>query len=68
MNEVMQNEKTSRSFFSNVKSEIKKITWPDQKTLVKATWLVVFVVGFYTLYITVLDMLLAELFILLRGL
>ena len=44
------------SFFKGVKSEMKKITWPDKQTLLKQSVAVVCISVFVGAIITVLDL------------
>lgn len=50
------------TYLAETKIELKKVTWPDKNTLVKSTILILFVVAFYTVYISLLDMIFGSMF------
>ncbi len=50
------------NYLSETKIELKKVTWPDKNTLVKSTILILFVVAFYTVYISLLDIVFGSMF------
>lgn len=59
----MSEEKNSLvNYLAETKVELKKVTWPDKNTLVKSTILILFVVTFYTVYISVLDIAFGSMF------
>ncbi len=53
-------EKT-REFLSEVKVEVKKVTWPSRKEAMGGTLVVVVVVFFISLYLGIIDSVLAKL-------
>jgi preprotein translocase SecE subunit len=56
------------SFSTNPKQELKKVTWPNQDTLLKSTILIIVIIIVLTIYVTGLDVLLSKLFYFLREL
>lgn len=50
------------NYLVETKLELKKVTWPDKNTLVKSTILILFVVAFYTVYISLLDIVFGSMF------
>ena len=48
---------TKKSWWKRTKGEFRKIVWPDKKSLIKQTTVVIFVSVFVGVIITVLDML-----------
>lgn len=50
------------NYLIETKLELKKVTWPDKNTLVKSTILILFVVAFYTVYISLLDIVFGSMF------
>jgi len=50
------------NYLVETKLELKKVTWPDKNTLVKSTILILFVVAFYTVYISFLDIVFGSMF------
>lgn len=47
-------------FLSEVKAELKKVTWPNRGTVVASTWAVVFASVVTGIYIAVVDLVLAK--------
>lgn len=50
------------NFSTNPKLELKKVTWPDNKVLIKSTLLVLSIIVISTLYIMGLDLLFSNTF------
>ena len=42
-------------FFKDVKGECKKIVWPDKKTVLKSTWVVIVIVVLFCLVLWLVD-------------
>lgn len=53
--------------FKEVFSELKKVSWPSFKTIVKNTGIVLGIVGIFLVVITLMDLGLGELFKLITG-
>lgn len=47
--------KKVRKFFSEVKEEMKKVTWPKGKEVTKLTLIVLIISGIIALYVGILD-------------
>jgi preprotein translocase subunit SecE len=63
----METEKKGlANYLSDTKAELKKVTWPGKDMLVKSTILILFIVAFYTVYISVLDVAFGSIFRLLK--
>ena len=43
-------------FLNEVKGELKKVTWPKRKEVLKLTLIVLFISGIIALYVGVLDL------------
>ena len=56
------------SFSTNPKQEMKKVTWPNQDTLLKSTLLIIVIIIVLTIYVAGLDLILSKLFYFLREL
>ncbi|MGD6804812.1 preprotein translocase subunit SecE [Bacillus salacetis] len=54
-------------FFSNVSSEMKKVSWPKRKELTRYTITVISTVIFVALFFTVIDLGISELIRLIPG-
>jgi preprotein translocase subunit SecE len=50
-----------KNFFTEVKAEMRKVTWPSRKETLATTWLVVVIVIFVALYLGACDWLLDRL-------
>ncbi|MBN2097632.1 MAG: preprotein translocase subunit SecE [Candidatus Omnitrophica bacterium] len=42
-------------FFSEVKAEMKKVSWSSRKELISSTWIVIITVALLTVFIGVVD-------------
>jgi preprotein translocase subunit SecE len=51
---------SARSFATDVRSEVRKVTWPQRKEAVAGTIGVIIVVGVLTAVLGIVDMLLAQ--------
>ena len=51
-----------RTFFSEVKAELKKVTWPPKQEVISTTIVVIATTVFFGFYLWGLDLLLAEAF------
>jgi preprotein translocase subunit SecE len=47
-------------FFSEVKTELTKVSWPNRKELIGASWIVIVVTAILTAYIGILDFVLSK--------
>lgn len=56
MGETVKTKKQKKSWFKGLKAEIKKIVWPDQKSLTKETAAVVIVSVVVGVIISVVDL------------
>ena len=56
------------SFSTNPSIELKKVTWPNQETLVKSTLLIISMVIVLTVYVSGADSVCSKIFYLLREL
>lgn len=52
----------TKNFFIEIKSESKKIIWPEREQLTKATVIVVIVVFIFAVYLGIFDFILTYLF------
>ena len=55
-----------KSFSTNPKQELKKVTWPNRNTLVKSTILIIVIIIILTFYVAGLDLAFSKLFYFLR--
>ncbi len=46
-----------KKFFAEVKSEVKKTTWPNREELLASTGVVLFILGVSALYLFLVDLL-----------
>ena len=51
----VQRKKVRGNFVEDTKAELKKVTWPDRKTVVSSSIVIVFIVAFSTLFVTGVD-------------
>lgn len=51
-----------REYFKNVLAEIKKVSWPDKKMVTFSTILILVIVFFVTIYVNVIDFVMAKVF------
>jgi preprotein translocase subunit SecE len=51
-----------KTFFSEVKSELKKVTWPSRQEVYGTTLVVIFTTIFFGFYLYGLDLLMSQLF------
>ena len=56
MGETVKTKKQKKSWFKGLKAEVKKIVWPDQKSLTKETAAVVIVSVVVGVIISVVDL------------
>lgn len=56
MGETVKTKKQKKSWFKGLKAELKKIVWPDQKSLTKETAAVVIVSVVVGVIISVVDL------------
>ena len=45
----------TKTFFGEVRDEMRKVTWPDRPQLVQSTWVILFFVLFVSAIIFVMD-------------
>ena len=75
MKKTMQNKpklkpsvNKKKSFSTNPKQELKKVTWPNRNTLLKSTILIIVIIIILTIYVAGLDLAFSKLFYFLREL
>lgn len=56
MGETVKTKKQKKSWFKGLKAELKKIVWPDRKSLAKETIAVVIVSVILGVVITIVDL------------
>ncbi len=50
----------ARSFLSDVKAELKKVTWPSRKETISTAWVVVVIILLISFYLGICDLFLAK--------
>jgi preprotein translocase subunit SecE len=56
-----------KEFFSETRSELNKVTWPNRETMTKATITIIVIVVFFSVYIAGLDFILSSTLLFLQG-
>ncbi len=51
----------AREFLSDVKAELKKVTWPSRKETISTAWVVVVIILLISFYLGVCDLVLQKL-------
>lgn len=57
----------TKEFFTEVRAELGKVTWPTRKETVSTTWVVVAIVVLISIYLGVCDVVLAKLMRIILG-
>lgn len=69
--EVQKSAKKPRSnpsqFGRELRMELNKVTWPTRQQAVRATLIILLVTAISTLYVSGLDVVLAKLYLMLKG-
>lgn len=50
----------ARNFLSDVKAELKKVTWPSRKETISTAWVVVVIILLISFYLGICDLFLAK--------
>jgi preprotein translocase subunit SecE len=50
----------AKIFLSDVRSELKKVTWPTRKETISTTWVVVLIILLISFYLGLCDVILAK--------
>ncbi len=50
----------ARNFIDDVKSELKKVTWPSRKETISTAWVVVVIILLISIYLGICDFILAK--------
>lgn len=59
-NKQNKNKKPAFSYFKEVQQEMKRVTWPSRQEVYQSTILVLVVVGFFIIYVGVVDQILIQ--------
>jgi preprotein translocase subunit SecE len=51
----------ARNFLSDVKAELKKVTWPSRKETISTAWVVVVIILLISFYLGLCDLILGKL-------
>jgi preprotein translocase subunit SecE len=51
----------ARNFLSDVKAELKKVTWPSRKETISTAWVVVVIILLISFYLGICDLILGKL-------
>ncbi|MDC0036872.1 preprotein translocase subunit SecE [bacterium] len=64
---VARHKGAQKSFSTNPSNELKKVTWPNQQTLIKSTFLILVMVTLLTIFVSGADYISSKFFYLLRD-